>query len=157
MRVSFSDLLVIATAYAGAKPDAVVIELHHAVVADVAVGAASGSEDVAGLAELELEEQGRMRQVDLHVVDAGFATHRSVLLGHVPFYCVPTPRWHDSWLSTRRVNHEKVRCQEQVQQGTQRDLPLHRPFPVKLNQRVTKSDGHLAVRKKRHLPRRRRM
>lgn len=52
-RVSERNLLVVATAHAGADPGAVVVELVHAVVAHVAVGSAEGSEDEAGFAELE--------------------------------------------------------------------------------------------------------
>lgn len=85
-----------------------VVELHDAVVADVAVGAARRSENVTRLTELEFEHERRVNQVHLHVVYSGFASHIVVLIRHIAFHTTPTARWHDAWLSGRRVEHEKV-------------------------------------------------
>ena len=64
------DLLIIPPADARAKPNAMMVELHDTVVADVAMGCSDWPEDVAGLAELKLENHWRVRQVHLIEVDA---------------------------------------------------------------------------------------
>lgn len=50
------EKVVVASTDTGAEPDAMMVKLHHTVVADVAVGAASRPEDVARLTELEFEK-----------------------------------------------------------------------------------------------------
>ena len=130
-----NDLLVVALADAGAEPDAVVVELHDAVVADVAVGGANGAEDVAGLAELEFERYRRVRLVHLHKVHARFSGHDPVLFGHVPFHREPGAGGNNAGFARGRVDHEEVSGCEQVPECADGDLPLDRPVPVEL-------DGH---------------
>jgi len=60
------DVLIISFADARAEPYAVVVELHDAVVAQVAVAGPRRAENVATLAKFELEKKC---QVHLHVVD----------------------------------------------------------------------------------------
>ena len=55
------DLLVIPLAYASSEPDAMMVELHDTVVADIAVGHSDWSEYIAGLTELKLKQHRRVR------------------------------------------------------------------------------------------------
>ena len=55
------DLLVVPLAYASSEPDAMMVELHDTVVADIAVGRSDWPEYVAGLTELKLEQHRRVR------------------------------------------------------------------------------------------------
>ena len=55
------DLLVIPLAYASSEPDAMMVELHDTVVADIAVGRSDWPEYVAGLTELKLKQHRRVR------------------------------------------------------------------------------------------------
>jgi len=58
---------VVELANASSKPNAMVVESHHTVVAVVAVGSAQGSIDIAGLTEF-------------HPVDEPVASHGTVLV-----------------------------------------------------------------------------
>ena len=55
------DLLVVPPADACTKPDAMMVELHDAIVADIAVGRSDWPEYVAGLTELKLKQHWRVR------------------------------------------------------------------------------------------------
>lgn len=104
-------LLVVPLAYAGSKPDAVMVEFHDTVVAQIAMGAPRGSENVAGLAELELKQQWRVRQIHLHVVHSVLVTNIQVLVRKVALDSLPAPSGYDSRLSCRRMKHKEV-CHE---------------------------------------------
>ena len=58
LREQYLYLLIVSLPNACAKPDAVVIELHHTVVADIAVRGTNWPEYVTSLAELKLEHHG---------------------------------------------------------------------------------------------------
>lgn len=73
--------------------------------------APSRPENVACLAELELKEQGRVRQIHLHVVNSVFVTNIQVLVRKVALDSLPTPSGYDSRLSCRRMKHKEV-CHE---------------------------------------------
>ena len=109
-----------------------VVELHHAVVAQVAVAAARWSEDVARLAELEFEKQGLVRQVDLQVVYTCFMAHSHVLFRQEALNAIPASRRDNARLSRSRMDHEEV-CEKK--KNPERDdchIPCSRSVPVEL-------------------------
>ena len=85
------NLLVVSLANACAKPDAVMVEFHHTVVANIAMGSSQGPENEACLTELKLVKQGRVRQADLHKVDSSCAGDIHVLVGQAWFDLPPAP------------------------------------------------------------------
>ena len=54
------DLLVVPPANACSEPNAMMVELHDTVVADIAVGRSDWPEYVAGLTELKLKQHRRV-------------------------------------------------------------------------------------------------
>ena len=64
------DLLIIPLPDTCAKPNAMMVELHDAVVADVAMRCSDRPEDVASLTELKLENNWRVRHVHLQEENA---------------------------------------------------------------------------------------
>ena len=124
--LSGSNLLVVSLADASSKPDAVMIELHHTVIAQIAMGCPHWPEDIARLTKLKLVQKGRVRLIDVHVMDAGGFVPRGdieVLIGQVALDCTPGASRHDSRLSRRRMNHKEVRQEEQCPEGTQCHFP----------------------------------
>ena len=121
---ALKHLLVVPLADAGSKPDAVMVEFHDTVVAQIAMRAPRGSENVAGLAELELKQQWRVRQIHLHVVHSVLVTNIQVLVRKVALDSLPASSWYDSGLSCRRMKHKEVCHEQQEPECAQCDLPL---------------------------------
>ena len=112
------------------------VKLHYAVVADVTVGGARGSENVARLAELELEEERRMNETDLEVMDAILAAHVQVLLVQVATLDrSPAARWDNTGFARSCSKHEEVGHQEEVTEYAKRYFPLKRSFPKELSKK----------------------
>ena len=101
-----------------------VVKLHHAIVAQVAVAAARRPEDVASLTELEFEEQGLVSQVHLQVVYTCIMAYSHVFLRQKALNAVPAPRRDNSRLSRPSMDHEEV---SEKQQNPKRNN-CHLPF-----------------------------
>ena len=84
------------------------VKFHNTVVASAAVRRTCRSEDVAALAELEFEQQRRVHQIDLQVVNALFTAHFQVLVVQKALDRAPTSRWNDARLSRTSVNHKEI-------------------------------------------------
>ena len=102
-----------------------VVELHDTVVANVAVAAPSGPENVARLAELEFEQERRVSLVHLQVEDARLSTHVCVLLMNLVLGADPGAGGDDSRLTRGSMHHEEVRHQEQEPEQAEQHFPLN--------------------------------
>ena len=112
------------------------VELHDAVVADVTVGGARGPENVARLTELELEEEGRMNEANLEVMDTILTTDVQVLLVQVATLDgTPAARWDNTGFARSCSKHEEVGHQEEVTEYAKRYFPLKRSFPKELSKK----------------------
>ena len=112
------------------------VKLHYAVVADVTVGGARGPENVARLTELELEEEGRMNEADLKVMDTILTTHVQVLLVQVTTLDrSPATRWDNTRFARSCSKHEEVGHEKEVTEYAKRDFPFKRSFPKELSKK----------------------
>jgi len=64
------NLLIISSANTSSQPNAVMIKLHDTVIADIAMGGASWTENVTRFTKFELEHNRRVHQAYLQIVDA---------------------------------------------------------------------------------------
>lgn len=89
------NLLIVSLADASAEPDTVVVELHDAIIANVAVRGARRPEYTAGLAVFELKKHGRVHEADLEVVDAVLLPI-VLLVDLAALHGAPGTGWNDS-------------------------------------------------------------
>ncbi len=108
------------------------IKFHDANIADVAVRAARRSESKARLTELKFEDYGRVRLIDLQVVDALLSGDVVVLVWKVAFHFIPAARWYDTWVPWGGVDHEKVSHEEEIPEEADKHFPSSWAIEVEL-------------------------
>ena len=111
-----------------------VVILAEAVVAEVAVGCSHGPEDVARLAEFELEHVGGVGQVPLQVEDSSISTDISILVSKAIFRfdSDPVASRQNAWINSGCSDHEKISDEEEDPLCTDEHFPYYASLPVEL-------------------------
>jgi len=89
-------LLVVASSYTSADPDAVVVELIDAVIADIAVRCAQRTKDETRLAELQPDNLRCVHLLHGPKEHARLLRGFVVLLGNLGIFEIPNSAWNDA-------------------------------------------------------------
>ncbi len=125
-------LLVIAFADTSSQPNAMVIELKDAIVANVTMTSSWRPKYETGLAKFELERHGRMCLTNLRVLYPRSLWDICIFAGQVTSFNVPSSSRHNSRISTRSDHHKNTCPKLEVPHNKKSNFPTIIFMPVEL-------------------------